>query len=98
LAFELHFDPLAAAVIADLEHGRKYREKLSKVRACLARLEQNPQHPGLRAHRYHSLRGPDGQDVWEAYVENRTPGAWCIWFWYGPGQDAITILKIAPHP
>ena len=36
--------------------------------------------------------------MWEVYVENRTPSAWRVWFWYGPGQGEISILAIAPHP
>lgn len=96
--FELRFTAEARAILQDMEAGGRYQAKLSKVRACLARLADNPRHPGLQAHRYQSKRGPYGGDMWEVYVENRTPSAWRVWFWYGPGQGEITILAIAPHP
>jgi hypothetical protein len=96
--FQLLFTSEARAVMADLESGRRHAEKLRKVRACLAKLSADPQHPGLHTHRYHSKRGPEGADVWEVYVENRTPSAWRVWFCYGPGRDTITVITIAPHP
>jgi len=39
--------------------------------------------------------------VWDSYVENKTPGAWRIFWHYGPDeadQKVITILAITPHP
>lgn len=96
--FQLRFTAEARAVMADLESGRRHAAKLNKVRTCLARLANDTQHPGLHAHRYRSIRGPGNEDVWEVYVENRTPSAWRVWFCYGPGRDVITIVTIAPHP
>ena len=83
-----------AAVTADASHGRIKR----KIERTLAQLQVNPRHPGLSTHRYQSKQGPQGEPIWEAYVENRTPGAWRVWFWYGPEQGVITILAIGPHP
>lgn len=57
-----------------------------------------PSHPGLESHKYHSLRGPNGEDVWESYVENHTPSAWRIWWVYGPDADTLTITTVGPHP
>lgn len=85
-------------MMAELESGGRYAGKLTKVRSCLARLSVDPRHPGLHAHRYRSKYGPGGEDVWEVYVENRSPSAWRIWFCYGPRRDVITIVTIAPHP
>ncbi len=55
-------------------------------------------HTGLHSHKYHSITGPNGEDVWESYVENRTPGAWRIWWIYGPDADTLTVVTIGPHP
>ena len=33
---------------------------------------------------------------WE--VENRTPGAWRLWWCYGPEADTITLVTVGPHP
>jgi len=68
-------------------------------------LRSNPRHPGLRTHRYIGLVGPSGEPVWEAYVQNRTPGAYRVFFCYGPDiieqgkrQAVITVVKLTPHP
>ena len=61
-------------------------------------LETNPRHPSLHTHKYESLRRPRGEEVFEAYAENRTPAAYRIFWFYGPGKDEITIVAITPHP
>ena len=58
----------------------------------------NLRHPGLNTHKFNSLKGPKGEEVFEAYVENQTPGAYRVFWCYGPGQEEITILAITPHP
>lgn len=95
MPFQLRFTPEASDQLTALEVDRR---RLKKVRHCLARLQENPRHPGLRSHKYQSLGTPDGRDVWESYVENRTPGAWRVFWTYGPGPDQITVLSITPHP
>ena len=72
-------------------------KKLKKVKKALGQLQLNPRHPGLNTHEYHGFEGPNGEKVFEAYVENRTPAAYRIFFCYGaPGE--IVILAITPHP
>ena len=44
------------------------------------------------------LSGPNNEEVFEAYVENKTPAAFRVFWYYGPGQGVITILAITPHP
>lgn len=94
----LRFTPEAAQVLADLDAKAQHVRKLRKVRKALAHLESDPRHPGLRSHKYVSMRGIAGQDVWDSYVENQTPAAWRIFWHYGPGEDEITVLTIGPHP
>ena len=75
------------------------RVKNGEVRKALRRLRDvGPSYPGLNSHEYLSLKGPGGEDVWESYVENRTPGAWRIWWIYGPDGDEIVTVSIGPHP
>jgi hypothetical protein len=96
--FRLLYTDEAQATIDDLD-GRKYADKRKKIIKALRLLRNiGPSHPGLESHKYHSLRGPNGEDVWESYVENRTPSAWRIWWVYGPGSDTLTIVTIGPHP
>lgn len=72
--------------------------KLRKVRKTLGLMEADIRHPGLHTHKYKGLTGENGEDVWEAYVENNTPSAYRIFWHYGPGQGVLTILAITPHP
>ncbi len=96
MAFDLTLTETASAQLEQLE--RQDQKKLKKVRKCLAFLQANPKHPGLETHEYRSLEGTGGEKVWEAYVENRTPAAWRVFWHYGPGKNEITVLAITPHP
>lgn len=63
-------------------------------------LKENPRHPGLNTHEYHTLDNPvrPGEKVFEAYAQNRTPGAYRVFWCYGPDKEEITIIAITPHP
>jgi hypothetical protein len=95
---KLLFTDEARSVLTDLSGQAQYAKKLRKVQKALAFLESDPRHPGLNSHKYSSLRGEDGQDVWDSYVENNTPSAWRIFWHYGPEDGAITVVTIGPHP
>ncbi len=73
-------------------------KRLKSVQKALGLLETNRRHPSLHTHKYESLRGPRGEEVFEAYAENRTPAAYRIFWFYGPDKDEITIVTITPHP
>lgn len=95
MPFKLSFTREAASVLEKLDAERD--PKLKKVRKALGLLETNPRHPGLATHEFTSLSGPAGEKVFEAYAENRTPGAWRIFWYYGPETGMIRVLNIAPH-
>lgn len=95
--FRLLFSREAEDVLASLETAQ-YEKKLAKVRRTLGRIQQNPRHPGLNSHKYDSIEGVSGEEVWESYVENQTPSAWRVFWHYGPDQGVITIVTIAQHP
>jgi hypothetical protein len=98
VSFVLKFTPEASATLDDMERDNSYAKKLKKVRKALGYIEVDPRHSGLQSHQYESLHGPNNEPVWESYIENQTPGAWRIWWWYGPKQGEISILAIGPHP
>ncbi len=98
MRFRLRFSGEARAVLTDLSKDTSQARKLKKVQKTLGLLQVDPRHPRLRVHPFHSLAGPSETQMWEAYVENRTPGAWRVWFAYGPERGEITILAIGPHP
>jgi len=71
-----------------------------QVHKAVTLLAENPKHPGLQTHEFHALAHPtDPQGkVWEAYVQNRTPGAYRVFWCYGPERGELTIIAITPHP
>ena len=71
-----------------------------QIHKTLDLLRSDPRHPGLNSHEFHSMEHPYSPDqkVWESYAQNRTPGAYRIFWCYGPNRNEITILAITPHP
>jgi hypothetical protein len=96
MPFELLFTEEAAEQLAALDRSNK--RKARKVRATLGRLQSNPRHPSLQTHEYDTLSRVMGQKVFESYVENRTPGAFRVFWHYGPEPQEMTILSIVSHP
>lgn len=72
--------------------------KAKKVKKALGYLETNPRHPSLATHEYEALGKVLSVKVFEAYVENKTPGAYRVFWYYGPKEKEITIYSITPHP
>jgi hypothetical protein len=71
----------------------------------LGLLELNTRHPGLHSDEYQSLTGLNGERIWEAYAQNDTPGAFRVFFHYGPDEGTgkrriavLTIVAITAHP
>lgn len=95
MRYSLEFSSEAKRTLESLATDSK---KLKKVKKTLGLLEVNIKHPSLQTHKYESLSGPHGEAVFEAYVENNTPSAYRIFWYYGPEQRVITILSITPHP
>lgn len=85
--------------INDLERLKKQGQnaKRNKIRLALDKLKENPRHPGLHTHKYNSFKGRAGEEIFQSYVENRTPGAYRIFWTYGE-ENTIIILAITPHP
>lgn len=104
--FDLLFTDEALCVFNELK--KKAEKKTSKqssknspvvglfnqVKKTLKLLSQNPKHPGLHTHEYSGLQNPWNakQKVFEAYVQNRTPGAYRLFWCYGPDKDQITVI------
>jgi len=97
----------AAALTARATRQTKKQTKSSKqeglfkqVHEAATKLEQNPRHPGLNTHEYDGIPNPYDKDqkVFEAYAQNKTPGAYRILWCYRPEKQQITILAITPHP
>ena len=96
MPFRLLFQPIAEEALDRLD--REDARKLKRVHKCLGLLEANPRHPGLNSHRYEDLDDVHGEKIWESYVENRTPGAYRVFWHYGPESGEITVIAVTPHP
>jgi hypothetical protein len=116
MAFKLRWTEVAAATYEELKsaadrakknRARDRKSKSSKqeglfkqIGHALAKLRDNPRHPGLNSHPYSDLEHPfdASEKVWESYAQNDTPGAYRIFWGYGLGRNIITIIAITPHP
>ena len=96
--FDLLFTEQASADLDTLENNPSLVKRLKAVKKALGYLEVNPRHPGLNTHKYTALQGPHGEEIFEAYAENKTPAAYRIFWYYGPDKRNITIVAITSHP
>ena len=102
---ELSFSIEATRCLEELEANPAKAGLLRQVHKTLGLLETNLRHQSLQTHRFHSLHGPNGEEIFEAYAQNRTPGAYRVFFYYGPDRvegkkrfPVLTIVAITPHP
>ncbi len=103
-----HYDELkAAAELAQAARKAAGRSKSTRqegrfkqVVKTIRLLSGNPRHPGLQTHEYQAIEHPydKTKKVLEAYAQQRTPGAYRVFWCYGPERRDITIVAIAPHP
>ncbi len=102
------YEDLKAAAAASLEAREKKKKKkasrsegfFKQIHKCLQLLISNPRHHGLQTHPYHSLANPynPNEKVFEAYIQQHTPGAYRLFWCYGPRPGQVTIIAITPHP
>jgi hypothetical protein len=96
--FELIFTPQADSDLREIEDDPSKKEILKAVRKTLGFMETNLKHPSLNTHEFTSLKGLNGEKVFEAYAQQKTPVAYRIFWYYGPARKQITIIAITPHP
>ena len=102
---ELLFTETANQQFEGLLNNPSKKGVLKQVQKTLAFLETNIRHPSLETHEYSSIKGVNGERVWEAYAQQKTPSAYRVFFHYGPDKKVkgrrvpvITIIAITPHP
>ncbi len=102
---KLEFTATADRQLTALESDPAKAAVCKQVKKALGYLETNPRHPGLNTHEFTSLVGVNGEKVFEAYAQNSTPGAYRIFWHYGPDVIAaksrvsvVTIIALTPHP
>jgi len=83
-----------------IKKSSKQEGLFKQIKKSIDLLRENPRHPSLNTHEFSSIPHPwNPQDkVFEAYVQNKTPGAYRIFWCYGPQTYQITVIAITPHP
>ena len=102
---ELRFKPIADEELTKLESNPAAEGILKQVRKTLGYLETNLQANSLRIHPHHSLTRRYRRKVFESYVQQDTPGAYRVFWYYGDDETdkngkqipIITIVAITPH-
>ena len=96
--FELEWANVARQAYILLRGDVAQIKRYKAVRKTIKSLARNPRHPGLQTHEFISLTGPNGEKVFEAYADQKTPAAYRVFWYYGPSRGLITILAITSHP
>jgi hypothetical protein len=96
--FELQWTDEAKATYKLLKGNPSEKARYRAVKKTLKLLAGNPRHPGLQTHPFLSLNGPNGEKVFEAYAQQKTPAAYRVFWYYGPSKGEMTIFAITPHP
>ena len=96
--FELQWTAEASKAYNLLKSDTSQKKHYKAVKKTIKFLAMNPGHNSLQTHEYMILKGPNGEKVFEAYAEQRTPAAYRVFWYYGPSKSIITILAITSHP
>lgn len=96
--FELEWTDEAKATYKLLQDNPSDKTRYKAVKKTIKFLAKNPRHPGLQTHPFMSLNGPNGERVFEAYAQQKTPAAYRVFWFYGPSRGTITIFAITPPP
>jgi hypothetical protein len=96
--FELYWTPRARTEYENLKTSASLSKRYKAVKKTIQFLQSDPRHNSLQTHEFISLRGFNGEKVFEAYAEQNTPAAYRVFWHYGPGKGMITIVAIADHP
>jgi hypothetical protein len=97
MLFELEWTDEAKATYIRLKNNASQKKRYKAVKKTMGLLAENPRHKSLQTHPYFSLKGPDGEKVFEAYAQQKTPAAYRVFWFYGPSRGKITIFAITPH-
>jgi glycine cleavage system aminomethyltransferase T len=81
-----------------LKNNASQKKHYNSVKKTIQFLASDPRHNSLQTHEFMSLKGPNGEKVYEAYAEHKTPAAYRVFWYYGPSRGMITIFAITSRP
>ncbi len=102
---ELRFTFVADKQLTVIENTPSLKGVLKQVRKTLRHLETNLQIKSLQTHECESLTRRYGIQVFEAYVQQNTPGAYRVFWHYGPDEidesgnriPIVTVVALTPR-
>ncbi len=106
MRYKLRFTLTADDQLTKIENNPALTGVFKQVRKTLGYLETNLRAKSLQTHEFESLTKRYGKKVFEAYVQQKTPGAYRLFWHYGPDETGkngeriaiITVVAIIPHP
>ena|ERR1700722_14534789 len=82
-----------------LERDAGLARQLKAVRKALGKLQLDPNYRGLNSHAMQGQLCPHGGTLNVSYAQNRTAGAYRIFWCYPPNaRGTILVIAITPHP
>lgn len=98
MKFNLKYSEKAKNQFLELEISKYKQAQYKAVAKTLGLMQNDLRHPSLRTHKYDAILSPFGGEVFESYAQNKTPGAYRVFWCYGPEKGWIYIITITPHP
>lgn len=91
---ELRFTPAADKQLERIESDPALKGVLKQVRKTLGNLETDLRSKSLQTHKYESLTKRYGIEFFEAYAQQNTPGAYRVFWHYGPDEIEENGMQI----
>jgi hypothetical protein len=103
---KLRFTPTAEEQLGRIEGNPALKGVLKQVRKTLSYLETNLRAKSLQTHKHESLSLRYKREIFEAYIQQDTPGAYRVFWHYGEDEmnkkgnrvPVITVMAIISHP
>ena len=80
MTFKLKFTPEADKQLSELENNPSKKAACKAVSKCLGYMETNLRHNSLQTHEFTSMKGPNGEKVFESYAQHKKPYPWQSFF------------------
>ena len=95
--FKIKWTPTAEKQYNEIKNDNSKKGLLKQIKKTIKSLSVNPRHQSLNTHEYETLTQQFGEKVFVAYIQNQTPSAYRLFFYYS-GKGEITIQAITKHP
>ena len=95
--FKIKWTPTAENQYNEIKDDNSKRGLFKQIKKAIKFLSINPRHPSLNTHEYETLTQQFGEKVFVAYIQNQTPSAYRLFFYYS-SKGEITIQAITKHP